>query len=259
MKYLILMLAAAAAPAAFGGLYPVVTNLTTTINNGTSLTYRFQQELVDLGPATDGPAIPGQVVGLAHRHYANATSTPTTNYISASLTATVAAGETIGEAALRAYQITSGYTSVGHTGAQNTPECVGYVQSPRNLSPWSSATSPAGSCVAVPPGNAFCDTVTPTVTFDHGILMVGSGRNEQLEDLEVMCSSPLQVRIVFGPDVIQLATNVQAQLDVPNSNGGLVSLAAGTNIVPIRSAVDVTSVADPGAHSGQSVVTIEYF
>ncbi|EMH4138333.1 hypothetical protein ACTVNX_03680 [Serratia nevei] len=245
---------------AFAGLYPIITDVTTTRINFNTSEYRFKQQLVDIGALADMPAPPGSWTGLTHKHI---------NYRGAAAQAQVTAqvghvkvitGETIGQAAVRAYNSgAQGVNIMWHIGEQDTRECIGYMNGPQPISPWDSVIMPVGSCVFVPPAEQFCNISSPSVSLEHGILTLGMGDSTASYDMSLICTAPMKIRISFGQDVVLLSNGLRSKLAVPAAVNGFVSMLAGTNKTEITSTINVPKNAKTGQFSGSSVVYIEYY
>lgn len=246
------------------GLYPVMVEVNTEITSSTSAIYHIKQQLVEVGDASEVPAPLGGYMIMGHRHY---TSESTSYWTSGNdrIYANVVAGQTIGEAARALYKNKgAGKTTLQHVGGPNHfGECVGYAwgRSAPISDPWESVIFPPGTCVYVPPGNEWCQILTPQIILDYGQVSISPGGNQNLrktEDISIECTAPMNVRVVFGEDVIKLGAGVQSSLGMLNIVDGKISLNQGINKQIVSSDLSVTEITRAGDYSGSTVAYITY-
>lgn len=237
------------------GMYPVITEIKTEIVTSRSAIYYFKQQLVDIGPASDIICPAGWRVGLVHRHDAfpggedivKAEGGDFCYYNS----------KNIGEVARRNYEISGKFrTWISHLGYGNGNECVGYVAYSDNNVKWSTAIFPAGACVYAPPGNEWCEVVTPTITLDHGVLNIGTGHTTTSK-FDAKCTAPMKVRLVLGQDSVSLGDG-KSKLEIPGSVGGFHSLHEGMNNLSMVSSLTLPPTA-AGIYQGSTVLYLQYY
>jgi hypothetical protein len=68
----------------------------------------------------------------------------------------------------------------------------------------------------------------------------------------------MNVRVVFGEDVIKLGTGVQSSLGMPNVIDGKLSLNQGVNKELVSSNLSITEITRAGDYSGSTVAYIMY-
>ncbi|CUZ26643.1 hypothetical protein I5K87_19525 [Serratia marcescens] len=251
---------------AMAGLYPVMVEVDTQITSASSAIYHIKQELIEIGDASEIPVPgPGYII-MGHRHFDSTTSSYWTSGNDKVYKRTTI-GQTVGEAARDLYytQGAKKNTLQHVNGPNNLGECVGYawgVAAPISR-PWESVIFPPGTCTYVPPGRDWCQIVTPEVVLDHGQLSIlpnGTQMSNKTADMDIDCTSPMSVRVVFGDDVVNLGVGIQSSLKLARENkDGFISLNAGVNHEVVSSDLTIQKFASSGDYSGSTVVFITYY
>ncbi|EPM1538078.1 hypothetical protein [Serratia ureilytica] len=234
-------------------LWPVVTKLETKVVGGVVQYRIISWDYFDL-PAANGVAHSDGGIWLTHRHCSD---TACSNPMAApSYSVPVKTGDNLSAAAAKIKM----NTLVKHTGPR-VGECIGVVYSPIKGSPvpWSSLIFPPGSCVWAPPAKEWCEVITPSITLEHGILVVGTGRNDAVSNVTIDCTAQMKVKISFDKDIVLLSNGAKSKLTVPNSSNGWVNLKAGGNNAEVKSTIEINGDVDAGPFQGSSVVYLEYY
>ncbi|CAI2473328.1 Uncharacterised protein [Serratia proteamaculans] len=246
------------------GLYPVMVEVNTQITSPSSAIYHIKQQLVEIGEASEMSVPTNGYIIMGHRHFESATSSYWTSG-NDMIYSRMRVGQTVGDGARELYNTKGkGKNTLQHVnGPNNFGECVGYAwgSSAPISKPWESVVFPPGTCTYVPPGNEWCQILTPEVTLDHGqlsILPSGAQVSNEKADIAIECTSPMSVRVIFGEDVVNLGAGVQSSLSLPKASGGLILLNGGVNHEIISSDLLIQKFASPGDYSGSTIVYINY-
>jgi len=248
-------------------LFPVITSIETKIISEGGLgtyaqaEYTVAQALIEVDdPILNWvPNAIGTKVALVHRH----DNFPGGSDLISAEYGTVVEQDrnwrTFGALARASYRKAgSSISLIRHIGWGNGGECVGYAAyyGERDI-PWSDATFPAGMCVYAPPGRDWCNIITPTVTFEHGRVSVSANSNVKA-NIDVNCTAPMNVRLVFGEDALRLGSNTTAKLSIPSAVNGRLALKSGSNQVPLLSELNTINE-KPGDYQASTVVYVTYY
>jgi hypothetical protein len=228
------------------------------MSNSVVRTCAIQQSLMEVGPFTER-IIPDTYwsVALGHRTY-NENQAGYQDLFYTQFSVPAKSGETLGEAALRAYNAYGSRTSYAVYAPQERG-CIGYgaYSGSADGNMWSRVMVPPGACVSMPPTTEWCNVTAPSVVLDHGVVTVNANPVTTADNqLQTECSTPMTVRISFGEDLVSLGGGLQAQLTVP---GDIRSLPSGVSSVGIRSTINLKSTTPAGTYSGATVAFIDYY
>ena len=246
--------------------YPVITSVNVVITGPANATYLIQQEIIDL-PGSSYVPPPGWYVGIGHRHNAGGSCTSVggcANLVNVGEQTTDGV-KSMSQLAVAAYNAGAGrLVELRHFGSPNGGECVGYFASSGSSSDpssWAGAMVPAASCYEIPGANEWCDLITSSVVIDHGVISVQNttATGDQSMGATVRCTAPMNIRLKFGQDVLELGGGVQSRLSTtPAAQGSKVEFPAGDTLIQVNSHLTVPPMVDAGSLSASTVLTVEY-
>lgn len=259
-RTLFLLLLALSGKSAMAGLYPVVTDITTSTLGNSLIYYNFKQTLVELGPDTERIVYNPMAIGLTHRHILPGQNiddalmhTPTGQWIYASVN-----GDSIGSIARSLYNVNKNIGQISHYGNIRVPECIGYVAGRPGLS-WNQVIAPAGACIEVPPGEQWCKLLSPALTLNHGVISLTDVATSTAKDtLRMECSTGTTVRLRLNTNevYVPLAPSGRAWLSIDGKKPGeLFKLPSGVSTLPVTDRLE--GINSSGNYEGMSVLIIE--
>jgi hypothetical protein len=241
-------------------MLPFVTGVRLEKKSADQGTYFLDWELHEAGPEFSGRngLTTYYKFGIAHLHDGTEDKIGH-DFIDIRYRASVGEKDTWGDIATKLLQGRRSPAEIEHAGMpfDEISECVGFVYQASTNELHNMNHYIGGVCNAAPPADEWCEITTPTVTLDHGMLVMGYGTpTEVVERASVMCTAPMTLKIKFGTDVLELGTGVKATLDVPG--GSDLEAPAGDSTFQIRSKLTVLPDSTPGEYSGQTIVTLQY-
>lgn len=240
---------------ASAGLFPVITAITVHPYSSQQLWVYIDAKPMEIGAASDQVlTMTGYQAGMFNNQ--NGTARPATSFTSYAVYTKL--NETVGQAAMRAYQQTpSGKYDVMPVGGSY---CYGYAvvkYSGTNQYSWASTIHPAG-CMITPPAQDWCKITTPTLELNHGSITLKNAEGDVAStDVGVDCTSSMAVSFKLTTDdtYVYLAPSGKAQLSINDKPlGSSITLPAGPSTVTLKDML--TGVNTEGVNSGSAVLVM---
>lgn len=255
------------------GLYPVVSSLTTTIDQ-TWYRYDATWQLVDI-PAADQPIPYDWTMTGGYRMdtpegkeilaFSGHPSGPEPSCTTGTCAGRIKDNETFSSAAMRitddGRKLKPGSFWVPMSTVQKI--CVGYVVIPPSADvgyfPWSGVLQPGSTCVVSPPATGFCNITTPAITLDHGQLTVSDANGSEVsQKVNMRCTTATKITLRLASDVdyIALQNNARAKIKIDNKKvGGTFDFPQGDSQVEVKSILE--GITQAGDYDGITVLVVE--
>ncbi|AFI89671.1 hypothetical protein EXT68_02905 [Pectobacterium parmentieri] len=259
MKYFVFVLLFILGLPCYAGLYPVFV-LEKTQGGSGNFGLLGHQELRELGTVTEFIPPPGKHITLGVKYYVG--GKPYLRAHPAKHSIAVEKGETMGQAAKRAYDKWRAYNGI-RTNVSNLSEaCVAYALTDipgGEYTRWESVFIPAGACLSTPPMPEWCSITVPEITLDHGVMRPGEGVKRVNQNVTMNCSGEMSVQLRLGQDKLQLAPGVVSNLSLPNTDHGRLNVTKGDTSTILTSELHLDGDVKPGSYRASTVLSVNYY